>query len=125
MPLNILSEETMFFNRNKKSKDLIPEKFRLSDNAIMFIKKYALAELHITNPIDVEMLDRIIDIATQWEMDMIDPLSKDGCDKTYDYPERERNETADKFVGEITGKWDGEKFVPDLEDLNKRLGLIN
>lgn len=55
---------------------------------------------------------------------MIDPLSKDGCDKSYDYPERERNEMADKFVGEITGQWNEEKLVPDFEDLNKRLGLL-
>ena len=55
---------------------------------------------------------------------MIDPLSDDGCDKTYEYPERERNELADKFVGEITGQWDDEKLIPDFDDINKRLGLI-
>lgn len=70
------------------------------------------------------MLDGIIDLATQWEIDMIDPLSADGCDKNYDYPERERNELADKFVSEITGKWNDDVLVPDFDDLNKRLGLI-
>lgn len=52
------------------------------------------------------------------------PLSRDGCDKTYDYHEREWNELADKFVGEITGQWDDDKLIPDFYDLNKRLGLI-
>ena len=73
--------------------------------------------------INEDMLDSIINLATQWEMDMIDPLSVDGCDKNYSYPERERNELADKFVGEITGKWKDDILVPDLDDLNDRLNL--
>ena len=114
----------MFFNKKDRNKQQKPEKFCLSENAIGFIKKFALNELNITSPIDEETLDRIIELAGEWELDMIDPLSKDGCDKTYDYPERERNEMADKFIGEVTGQWDDEKLVPDFEDLNKKLGLI-
>lgn len=107
----------------KKIKQTKIEKFTLSDKAILFIKKYVFPQLQINAPLDENMLDKIVELATQWEMDMIDPLSRDGCDKTYDYPERERNELADKFVGEITGQWDDDKLVPDFDDLNKRLGL--
>lgn len=96
----------------------------MSENAILFIKNYAYTYLNINSPIDEEMLDKITELATQWELDMIDPLSADGCDKTYDYPERKRNEMADAFVGEITGQWNDEKLVPDFDDLNSRLGLI-
>lgn len=109
---------------NKKIEQVKIKKFSLSDNAILFIKKYAFPQLQIDAPLDENMLDKITELATQWEMDMIDPLSIDGCDKTYDYPERERNELADKFVGEITGQWDDEKLIPDFDDLNKRLGLL-
>ena len=112
----------MFLNRiTRTSKEI--KKFKLSENAIMFIKKFAMPELKLTAPIDVAVLDKIVELATQWELDMIDPLSEDGCDKTYEYPERERNELADKFVGEITGQWDDDTFVPDFDDLNKRLGF--
>ena len=108
----------------KKTKQTKIKKFTLSDNAILFIKKYAFPQLQINAPLDENMLDEIIELATQWEMDMIDPLSSDGCDKSYDYPEKERNELADKFVGEITGQWDDDKLIPDFDDLNKRLGLL-
>ena len=108
----------------KKTKQTKIKKFTLTDNAILSIKKYAFPQLQINAPLDENMLDKITELATQWEMDMIDPLSSDGCDKTYDYPERERNELADKFVGEITGQWDDDKLIPDFDDLNKRLGLL-
>ena len=88
------------------------------------MKKYVLPELNINSPINADTLDDITNLAVQWELDMIDPLSKHGCDKTYDYPERERNEMADKFVGEITGQWDDTSLIPDFDDLNNRLGLL-
>ena len=112
------------FGKKNKSKQKEIRKFVLSENAIMFIKKFAQPQLNITIPIDEVILDEITDLAVQWEMDMIDPLSEDGADKTYDYPEKERNEMADKFVTEVTGQWDDEKLVPDFEDLNRRLGFI-
>ena len=110
--------------KNKKSKQKIIKKFILSENAINFLKKYACPYLNITSPIDEDVLDEITGLALDWELDMIDPLSKNGGDKTYEYPEKERNELADKFIGEITGQWDDDKLVPDFDDLNKRLGLI-
>ena len=113
----------MFFNKDQ-SKQKEMRKFALSENAITFIKKFVKPQLNITSPINEDILDEITDLATQWEIDMIDPLSKDGCDKTYDYPQRERNEMAMDFVTEITGQWDDDKCVPDFDDLNKRLGLI-
>lgn len=113
----------MCFN-NKKKKQRQIKKFRLSENAISFIKNYALVQLNINTKIDTETLDRIVDLAVEWELDMIDPLSKDGCDKTYEYPERARNELADMFVGEITGQWNDDEAIPDFDDINNRLGLI-
>lgn len=112
----------MFFI-NKKANSIKIETFKLSENAVLFIEQYAKPQLGITEPIDADGLYRIIELATEWEEDMIDPQSEDGCDKAYDYAERERNEAADNFVGEITGKWDDDKFVPDFDDLNERLGL--
>ncbi len=88
------------------------------------MKNYALNQLNINTQIDAEILDSVVDLATEWELDMIDPLSKNGCDKTYDYPERKRNELADMFVGEITGQWNDDESIPDFDDINKRLGLI-
>lgn len=107
----------------KKTKQKKIKTFTLSNDAVLFIKKYAYPQLNTNALIDEELLDFITELATQWELDMIDPLSKDGQDKTFDYPEKERNELADKFVGEITGQWD-EESTPDFNDLNKRLGLI-
>lgn len=109
----------MFFKKKKKE----IKKFYLSEEAIYFLKKFVVTQMNITSPIDAETLDNIVDLATQWELDMIDPLSENGSDKTYDYPEKERNKLADKFVGEVTGQWDDEKLVPDFDDLNTRLGL--
>lgn len=112
----------MLFNKRTSTPKEI-RTFKLSESAIMFIQKFAKPALQITSPIDAAILDKITELATQWEIDMIDPLSKDGSDKTYDYPERERNEMADKFVTEITGQWDDERLVPDFDDLNERLHL--
>ena len=113
----------MFFIKKKIKRNKI-KKFTLSDNAILFIKKYAYPQLNTNSIIDEELLDKITALATQWEIDMIDPLSKDGCDKTYEYPEQERNELADRFVAEVTGQWDDDKLIPDFDDINKRLGFI-
>ena len=112
----------MLFEKKSTPKKI--KKFTVSENALTFIKKFAQPQLNINSSIDENMLDEIIELAVQWEVDMIDPLSEDGCDKTYAYPERERNEMADQFVSEITGQWDDTALVPDLEDLNRRLGLI-
>ena len=105
----------------KKKKEI--KRFYLSEDALNFIKKYVLDELKIDKFIDEEKLDEIIKLATIWELDMIDPNSKYGSDKQYDYPEKERNEMADKFVSEVTGKWNDDELVPDFDDLNKRLRL--
>lgn len=111
----------LFRRKNNKQKEI--KTFTLSNESVLFIKKYAYPQLNTNSLIDEELLDDIVELATQWELDMIDPLSKDGQDKTFDYPEKERNELADKFVGEITGQWN-EESTPDFNDLNKRLGLI-
>ena len=51
-------------------------------------------------------------------------LDENGNDKTYDYPNKERNEMADRFVSEVSGKLSTDLWIPDFDDLNKRLGLL-
>lgn len=98
-------------------------KFTLSNEALLFIKNYAIPTLKIEGPITEALADDIFEFATECELNMIDPLSKDGCDKTYDYLEKERDFLGDKYVSEVSGRW-SKDFLIDLDDLNKRLGLI-
>lgn len=109
----------MFWNNHSKKQI---KYFLLSEDAVCFIKHYAMPAMKLHFPIDDATLSAIVDFATQWEIDMIDPLNVNGCDKTADYPEKERNEAADRFVTEITGQWT-DFTIPDLEDLNRRLGF--
>ena len=109
----------MFWNAHSKKQI---KYFLLSEDAVCFIKNYAMLAMELRSPIDDAALSAIVDLATQWETDMIDPLSVNGSDKTADYPEKERNEAADRFVTEITGQWT-DFTAPDLEDLNCRLGF--
>lgn len=103
----------------RKSKTI--KKFRLSDSAVEFIRKYIMPEMGLSSAIDSDILDEIVELATQWEINLIDPESEDGRDKTYDYPERARDVAADNFVTEITGQWDDDELIPDFDDLNQRL----
>lgn len=101
----------------KKEKEI----FKLSESAILFIKKYAMEELNITSPIDEDKLSEIYSLADEWEQFIID---ENGRDKDYDYPEKEKAEMADKFVSELCGQWCSRLFEPDYVDLNQRLGLL-
>lgn len=98
-------------------------KFTLSEDAIVFIRKYAIPALKIEGLITEAIADDIFEFATECELNMIDPLSEDGADKTYDYPEKERDALGDKYVSEVSGRW-SKDFLIDLDDLNKRLGFI-
>ena len=90
-----------------------------SNNAVLFIKKYAIPYLNIVGDIDNDdVIIEIEGIARDWEDDMVD---KDGSDKEYDYPEKERNELADKFIGEVYSVIEDENEFFDYDDLNKRL----
>lgn len=95
--------------------------FKLSDEAIRFIKIYLLEKLNVTTKVDMNILDDFVSTAFDWESEMVD---KNGKDKNYDYPNKERNEMADRFVSEISGKLSTDSWLPDFDDLNKRLGLI-
>lgn len=108
---------------NKKNN--IIKKFRLSEDAVVFIEKFVLRELKLTTAINSDIMDKIIELATQWELNMIDSSTENYQDKKYDYPERERDMAADKFVTEITGQWDEDNSVLDFDDLNERLKLPN
>lgn len=103
----------------KKNKQL--KFFKLSDEAIEFIKKYLLKECKVVTKIDGDTLDDFLSVAFDWESLMVD---ENGNDKNYDYPDKERNEMADRFVSEVSGKWTSGLWSPDFEDVNKRLGLI-
>lgn len=102
----------------KKSKEA--KVFKLSDEAIKFIKIYLLKEFYVITKIDRDLLDEFVSVAFDWESLMVD---ENGNDKTYDYPNRERNEMADRFVSELSGKLSDDLWIPDIDDLNKRLGL--
>lgn len=107
----------MCFTKKNKGVNI----FRLSDEAIEFIKTYLLKELNITTQVDMDMLDDFVSIAFDWESEMVD---ENGEDRTYDYPNKKRNEMAERFVSEVSGKLSTDLCVPDLDDLNKRLGLL-
>ena len=95
--------------------------FKLSDEAIEFIKTYLLKELNVTTKIDMDILDEFESIAFDWESLMVD---ENGYDITYEYPNKERNEMADRFVSEVSGKLSTDLWIPDFDDLNRRLGLL-
>lgn len=100
------------------------EKFRLSEDAVRYIEEFILKELNPTTAIDKDSMGKIIDLSTRWEINMIDTTTENYQDKTYDYPEKVRDTAADKFVSEITGKWDGVQYAPDFDDLNTGLHLL-
>lgn len=95
--------------------------FKLTDESIEFIRKYILQECNVSSKIDANLLDDFLNIAFDWESLMVD---ENGNDKNYDYPNKERNEMADKFVSEVSGKWSSGLWTPDFDDINKRLGLL-
>ena len=99
--------------RNKKTEQDAPL-FCVSEEAIDFIRTYIFPVKHI-DFIDEELFYDILDIAERWELDMID---ENGFDKTDD-SFTERDTMGMNFVTEISGQ-DGE---PNLDDLNRRLGL--
>lgn len=112
------NRKTMFF-KNSNSPEL---KFKVTDDSVSFIKSYVIPEMKLSAPIDETMLNRIIGLADDWEADMIDTGSDNYSDKTFSYPERDRNIAADRFVSEISGYWSKHGNV-DFDDLNSRLGL--
>jgi len=99
--------------------DKIYKKFKLSETAVLFIQKYAIPELKIENIITEKIQDEIFNFATDCELNMID---ENGCDKDYDYMEKERDILGDKYVSEVSGQW-ALNLIIDLDDLNERLGL--
>lgn len=118
-PIKILKRrnETMCLGKRKKT----PILFKLSDEAIVFIKKYMLEKCNVQTKVDDDLLDEFVSIAFDWETLMVD---ENGDDKDYDYPDKERNEMADRFVSEVSGKLSSDLWVADLDDLNRRLGFI-
>ncbi len=106
----------MFFKKKKKEVKV----FELSEEAINFIKTYLLKECNITTKIDRDTLDQFVVVASNWESGMVD---ENGNDITYDYPDKEKNEMADRFVSEVSGKLASDYWTVDFDELNKKLGL--
>lgn len=117
--IKILSKRIEFMCFRKKNKEA--KIFKLSDEAIKFIKIYLLKECNVITKIDRDLLYEFVSIAFDWESLMVD---ENGNDKTYDYPNKERNEMADRFVSELSGKLSDDLWIPDIDDLNKRINLI-
>ena len=88
------------------------EFYKLSDQAVYFIKTYALVELKLKLPIDADTFETIFEYAVNCELDMVDD---NGEDKPIEIAE-ERDYLGDKFVTEVSPYDD-----IDLDDLNSRL----
>lgn len=97
----------MFFKKKNKAIKV----FQLSDEALNFIKTYLLKECKVTTKIDREILDEFVVVAFSWETQTVD---ENGRDIAYDYPEKERNEMADRFVSEVSGKLASDFWTVDL-----------
>lgn len=87
---------------------------KLSDQALLFIRKYAIPILKIQGKIDNDSAMDILDFACQCELNMID---EQGFDKIDAYPEKERDVLGDAYVTETSA------YKIDLDDLNNRLNL--
>lgn len=100
--------------RFKNSQDVDTPK-KLSEQALLFVKIYAIPSLKIQWKIDEDSAMDILDYACQCELNMID---ENGNNRTDDYPEKERDILGDAYVSETSA------YIIDLDDLNQRLGLI-
>ncbi len=98
-----------------KNKQKVDSPKKLSEQALLFIKKYAIPTLKIQGKIDDDTAMDILDFASQCELNMVD---ENGNDRIDDYPEKERDILGDAYVTETSA------YEIDLEDLNQRLGLI-
>lgn len=100
----------MFKGLKKKRKVNNPKK--ISEQSLLFIKKYAIPKLKIQGRINEDIAIDILDFACDCELNMID---EQGRDRTDDYPEKERDILGDAYVTETSAY---------EIDLNERLGLI-
>ena len=87
---------------------------KLSEQALLFIKKYAIPVLNSQEKINEDSAMDILDFAVQCELNMVDA---EGYDRTDEYPEKERDFLGDAYVTETSA------YEIDLDDLNRRLGL--
>ncbi len=92
---------------------------KLSSFAINFLKDCLLPNIAHNDTIDNGILTEAVQLATEWELNMLDA---EGNEKDYDYPNKLRNENAEKFVSEVTGIWT--KSEIDLTDLNEKFKLL-
>ena len=92
-------------------------KFCLSSDGLKFITEYAMSALSIDKPVTEESEKQIFEYAKKCELNMTD---NDGNDINSDYPEKERDILADKYVTELSLAW-AKDYVLDLDDLNNRI----
>jgi hypothetical protein len=86
-----------------------------TEREILFIKKYAIPDLGLTEPLNEEQFDKICMYAEECELDMID---ENGEDRQGDYPEKERDILGDRFVTFMSSYADID-YVIDYEELSK------
>lgn len=102
-----MQEDTVIRNMENR-------KYKLSNNGLLFIKKYALSALGLKLPLSEENLDTILEYAMECELKTID-------DNGYDLPDNkitEEDKLSEMFGTELSLHCDEEI---DLEDLNQRL----
>jgi len=103
----------MCFLKRKNKKEVVLKK--LSDESVEYIKSYAIKNLKITKPIDVDMFYKILDLAENDELKLTD---SEGYNRT-DLTDEEKTQFTKgmNFVSECSD------IDVDFDDLNKRLGL--
>lgn len=101
--------------KKKKQKVEIDEPKKLSEEAVDYIKKYAIKDLGITKPIDEDVFLEIFDMAESDELHMIDEEGYDRKDLSSE--EYLRCVAGMEFVTECC------QITIDYDDLNRRLGL--
>lgn len=105
-----------FFKKKKQ-----PTYVKLSDNAVSFFKEVIVPELHITSPIDTKKICEIEDWIYELENLKYDD---NGNNVVLDKEMQLKLERAQILLAEFMGIWGGDYTIEDLDDLNRRLGLI-
>lgn len=91
------------------------KKFKISENGILFIKKYALKTLNLKLPLtEDDFYSLVEEYAADCELNMIDDDGNDFPDDEID----ERDKLGDMLITELSHHCEDEI---DLDDLNRRL----
>lgn len=103
----------MCFSKRKNEKENVLVK--LSDDAVEYIKNYAVKKLAITKPIDSNSFYQILDLAVSDELNLTDAEGYSRTDLT--------NEEKTQFIKGMNFVSECSEIDVDYNDLNNRLGL--